>query len=91
VPAAVNESLRFGTEVLEPYFSRNFARFEVHHFHNVMTLPSADILIEFYRQTTYYDARIEPEMRAVAADQIKRTGTYTYEKNGYLIIGFVDG
>ena len=73
VPAAVNESLRFGTEVLEPYFSRNFARFEVHHFHNVMTLPSADILIEFYRQTTYYDARIEPEMRAVAADQIKRT------------------
>jgi ubiquinone/menaquinone biosynthesis C-methylase UbiE len=91
VPAAVNESLRFGKEVLEPYFSRNFPRFEVHHFHNVITLPSADILLEFYRQTTYYDAGIEPEVCAVADAEIKRTGSFKYEKNGYLIIGFVDG
>ena len=90
MPAAVSESLRFGTEVLEPYFSRHFPRFEIHHFHNVMTLPSADILIEFYRQTTYYDAKIEQEMRAVVDTEIKRTGRYTYEKNGYLIIGFID-
>lgn len=90
VPAAVFESLRFGTEVLEPYFLRHFSRIEVHHFHNLMSLPSADILIEFYRQTTYYDARVEPEMRLVAEEQIRQTGVYQYEKNGYLIIGHID-
>lgn len=91
MPAPVTESLRFGTDVLAPYFSRCFPRFDVHHFHNVMTLPSADVLLEFYRQTTYYDPKIEPDMRAVAEEEIRRTGSFKYEKNGYLIIGFVDG
>jgi ubiquinone/menaquinone biosynthesis C-methylase UbiE len=91
IPAAVNESLRFGGEVLQPYFERNFPRFEVHHFHNVVTVPDTEILIEFYRQTTYYDAQAEPKMRATVDEEIKRAGDYKYEKNGYLIIGFVDG
>ena len=90
IPREVYDSLLFGTQVLEPYISRHFARFDVHHFHNVVTVPSADILIEFYRQTTYYDAQIEAEMRAVADNEIKRVGSYKYEKNGYLIIGFAD-
>ena len=90
VPAAVNESLRFGTEVLQPYFEKNFPRHDVHHFHNVVSVPSSDILIEFYRQTTYYDSQAEAKMRGVADEEIKRSGSYKYEKNGYLIIGFTD-
>lgn len=90
VPPAVNESLRFGTDVLQPYFSKHFPRFEVHHFHNVVTVPSTDVLIEFYRQTTYYDAQAEPKMRAAVDEEIKRAGSYKYEKNGYLIVGFAD-
>ena len=90
VPPAVNESLRFGTEVLQPYFAKNFPRYDVHHFHNVVTVPSADILLEFYRQTTYYDAQAEAKMRAVADEEIERSGSYKYEKNGYLIIGFAN-
>ena len=91
VPAAVNESLRFGSEVLQPYFEKNFPRYDVHHFHNVVSIPSADILIEFYRQTTYYDPKAEAKMRAAAGEEIKCSGSYRYEKNGYLIIGFTDG
>ena len=90
IPPEVNESLRFGTEVLQPYFARNFKRYDVHHFHNVMTIPSADILIEFYRQTTYYNAEAEAPMRQAVDEEIRRTGKFQYEKNGYLIVGSVD-
>jgi ubiquinone/menaquinone biosynthesis C-methylase UbiE len=90
VPTAVNESLRFGTEVLQPYFEKNFPRYDVHHFHNVVSVPSADVLIEFYRQTTYYDPAAEEKMRAAADEEINCSGSYKYEKNGHLIIGFTD-
>jgi len=91
IPPAVGESLRFGTDVLHPYFAKHFKRFEIHHFHNVVSVPSAEVLIEFYRQTTYYAAKAEPAMRAFVEDEIKRRDRFQYEKNGYLIIGFVDG
>jgi ubiquinone/menaquinone biosynthesis C-methylase UbiE len=91
VPAEVTDSLRFGSEILKPYFERCFRRFETHHFNNVVTIPSPDILIEFYRQTTYYDAEAEPKIRRAVHDEIMRNGSYRYEKNGYLIVGFRDG
>ena len=76
--------------MLKPYFEKNFVHYDVHYFHNVVTVPSTDILIEFYRQTTYYDASTEEKIRAVVDDEVKRSGNYQYEKNGYLIIGFVE-
>lgn len=91
VPATVTESLRFGPAVLQSYFATNFLRHDVHYFHNVVTVPSADVLIEFYRQTTYYDAQAEPKIRAEVEAEIARSGRYVYEKNGYLAIGYVDG
>jgi ubiquinone/menaquinone biosynthesis C-methylase UbiE len=90
VPAVVDESLSFGPDILLPHFEKHFARFEVHHFHNVVSVPSADILMEFYRQTTYYDAQAEAKMCSVVDDTIKQMGRFEYEKNGYLIIGFID-
>jgi len=91
VPPEIGDSLEFGPKVLQPYFETHFRRFDIHRFHNVVTVPSADVLIEFYRQTTYYDAKAEPQIRAAADDAIANTGRFQYEKNGYLIIGFVDG
>jgi ubiquinone/menaquinone biosynthesis C-methylase UbiE len=88
VPKEVHDSLSFGPGVLEPYFRRHFPRVEIHRFHNVVTLPKADTLIDFYRQTTYYDADAEPQIRAIADREIARTGNYQYEKNGFLIIGY---
>jgi ubiquinone/menaquinone biosynthesis C-methylase UbiE len=90
VPSVVDESLRFGPDVLQSYFEKHFPRVAVHHFHNVVSVPSTDILIEFYRQTTYYDAQAETKMRAVVDESVKQKGRFDYEKNGYLIIGFVD-
>ena len=90
IPPEVEGPLRFGPTVLKPYFEKNFVHYDVHYFHNVVTVPSTDILIEFYRQTTYYDASAEEKIRAVVDDEVQRSGNYQYEKNGYLIIGFVE-
>jgi ubiquinone/menaquinone biosynthesis C-methylase UbiE len=87
IPKPVGESLKFGTEILKPYFGKHFPSVEVHHFNNVITNPTADHVIEFYRQTTYYDADAETPMRYAIEDEIERTGSFRYEKNGYLIIG----
>ena len=91
IPPEVEGPLRFGPTVLKPYFEKHFETHEVHHFHNVVTVPSADVMVEFYRQTTYYDAAAEPKVRAVVDDEVKQSGCYRYEKNGYLITGFVGG
>jgi ubiquinone/menaquinone biosynthesis C-methylase UbiE len=90
IPPEIGDSLQFGPKVLRPYFEAHFRRFDIHRFHNVVTVPSADVLIEFYRQTTYYDAKAEPGIRAVVDDVIKSTGHFQYEKNGYLIVGSID-
>jgi hypothetical protein len=47
IPPEVEGPLRFGPTVLRSYFEKNFVRYDVHNFHNVVTVPSTDILIEF--------------------------------------------
>lgn len=88
IPEPVLESLEFGPTVLEPYFKKAFANHEVHQFHNVVTLPSSDLMLEFYRQTTYYDPEAEAGMKAEVDAVIERDGAWSYQKNGYLIIGY---
>jgi len=87
VPRPVFDSLVFGAEVLAPWFKGNFATVDEHHFHNELSIPTVDELISFYRATTYYDAKAEPAIRAHVQDIITRDGRFTYEKNGYLVIG----
>jgi ubiquinone/menaquinone biosynthesis C-methylase UbiE len=87
VPDSVFDSLTFGQRVLKPYFDGAFASVEVHHFDNVLSLPSTDVVLEFYRQTTYYDAAAEQPMREFVQAKIAADGVFKYEKHGYLIIG----
>jgi ubiquinone/menaquinone biosynthesis C-methylase UbiE len=90
IPDTIPDSLTFGTRVLKPYFDKSFNRVEVHHFHNEISIPSSDLLIDFYRQTTYHDPAAEAPMRAIADAAIADAGVFRYEKNGYLIIGHLD-
>jgi ubiquinone/menaquinone biosynthesis C-methylase UbiE len=89
VPESVFDSLTFGQRVLKPYFDAAFRSVEEHRFHNMLSLPDADVVIEFYRQTTYYDAAAEARIREHVAKEIAANGVFRYEKNGYLIIGRV--
>lgn len=87
IPDPVMESLQFGPTVLEPYFKAAFDSYQVHHFQNVVTLPNSDLMLEFYRQTTYYTPDAEADMKAEVDAAVERDGAWSYEKNGYLIIG----
>jgi len=73
--------------VLEPWFKANFKSVTIDHFHNVVTVPTAEELLNYYRATTYHDATAEPRLRDEVAAEIRRTGVYSYEKNGFLIRG----
>lgn len=87
VDVKVLESLTFATEVVEPWFRSHFQDVELHRFHNVIRVPSADEVISFFRATTYYDAAVEGRMRETVQAEIDRNGAFVYEKNGLLIIG----
>jgi ubiquinone/menaquinone biosynthesis C-methylase UbiE len=89
VPETVYDSLAFGGKVLKPYFDNSFRRVEDHRFDNMISLPNADLVLEFYRQTTYYDAGAELPMRALVQKEIDANGVFRYEKHGYLVIGYV--
>ena len=90
IPKEIDDCMEFGPKVLAPYFEANFPTVTVHHFHNEVSLPSAELLLEFYRQTTYYDETAEDPMRRHAETVIAKDGAFRYEKNGYLIVGQTD-
>jgi SAM-dependent methyltransferase len=87
IPAEIDDSIGFGPSVLEPYFRANFWNVVVHFFHNVISVPSVEDAITFYRSTTYYREDLEASFRTIVLEEISGQGSFQYEKNGYLIIG----
>lgn len=87
VDPKIVDSLHFGPRVLAPWFEARMTDIAVHDFTNIMRVPDADKVIEFFRATTYYDAVAEEPMRAHVQAEIDRDGAFVYEKHGYLIIG----
>lgn len=87
IPTQVQECFEFGPQVLEPYFREHFWDVEIHFFHNVVTLPSADVFMQLYRSTTYYDKTKEEEVMQAVQQEIDKNGCFKFTKNGYLIFG----
>lgn len=87
VPRQVEECFIFGPTILEPYFRKHFWDIEIHLFHNVVTVPSVDDFLTFFRATTYYNQAVEKQVADAVQKEIDKHGTMKYEKNGYLIIG----
>jgi ubiquinone/menaquinone biosynthesis C-methylase UbiE len=87
IPPEVEESLGFGPSILESYFRGHFWDVTVHFFHNVVSIPSLDEVLRFYRSTTYYYADRESEFANLISARIRKAGAFTFEKNGYLILG----
>ncbi len=78
---------RMPGSVLEPYFRAYFARVTIHLQRNVLRIPRPDDVIEFFRSTAYYDASLEPIIRAHAAVDIESRGFFGFEKNNFMIVG----
>ena len=87
IPAEIDESIRFGPSVLEPYFRNNFWDVTVYFFHNIVSVTNLDDALTFYRATTYYRKELESDFSKRVQEQISNDGAFSYEKNGYLIIG----
>lgn len=87
LPEAVEAGGRFGQEVLEPYFRRHCQAVDIHLLRNDLAMPSADEVIRFFANTSYYDPAIEGKLREAVDAEIARTDKFTYQKNSYLIIG----
>lgn len=87
VPDAVESCGRFGPEVLEPYFRRHCVTVDIHLLRNDLTIPGADEVIRFLRNSSYFDPSIEAHVRDAVDAEIARTGRFRYQKNSYLIIG----
>lgn len=87
VPQQVEECFVFGPSILEPYFRKHFWDIEIHLFHNVVSVPSVEDFLTFFRATTYYNPSVEMEIAEAVQKEIDKNGIMKYEKNGYLIVG----
>jgi ubiquinone/menaquinone biosynthesis C-methylase UbiE len=87
IPRLVHQALNTGPGIAEPYFKQHFTDVETHHFHNVVTVPDSSTIVDYYRQTNYHTPNAEQRIRELVEDAIAKTGSFSYEKNGYLVIG----
>jgi len=87
IPKVVEQSLIFGTEILEPFFRNKFYEVSVHYFHNELTLKCTEDFLTLYRATIYYDSEKESEIALAIRSEIHNYGFIKFNKPGYLIIG----
>lgn len=85
IPSQVDNSFKFRSEVIEPFFKKNFSNFQISFLKNPQSFTVPNSFIEFYRQTTYYVKQAEKELHEFAADQIKAKGALIYDKYSYAI------
>ena len=87
VPEAAEASGRFGPDVLEPYFRKNFDEVDIHLLRNMQTVPDAESLLKFWRNTSYFDRNVESAVLGEVQRRIETSGSFKYAKNSFLIIG----
>jgi len=87
IPYTVDQSLIFGTEILEPFFRKYFYEVSIHFFHNELTLKYTEDFLTLYRATTYYNREKETEIALAIEKEIQDYGFIIFNKPGYLIIG----
>ena len=87
LPPAVVTGIRFGPDVVEPFFRHHFDEVDIHLLRNPMRIPETAAVMNFLRNTSYFDPSIEREAECAVAAEIAAKGTFAAEKNSYLVIG----
>jgi SAM-dependent methyltransferase len=86
IPASVLDTFDFLDRVVVPCLSDHLGAVQVFDLNNRVSVPSVDKVLEFYRQTTYYDPLAEPAIAREAEQQIARTGQFQYDKTARVVI-----
>jgi len=87
IPLQVDNSFIFRSKFVEPFFKENFQEFKVAFLKNPQSITDANLLVEFYRQTTYYDKYAENALRSFAENKIAECGQLTFNKYSYAVTG----
>jgi ubiquinone/menaquinone biosynthesis C-methylase UbiE len=85
IPPEVDSSFEFRSKIVEPFFKNSFPKFDISFLKNPQSITDPDKFIEFYRQTTYYVADAENDLRSFAADEINKNGAVIFNKYSYAV------
>jgi len=85
IPTLVDSSFEFRSKIVEPFFKKNFSKFEVSFLKNPQSITDVNQFIEFYRQTTYYDNLSEKALREFVENKIKEDGQLVFDKYSYAV------
>jgi ubiquinone/menaquinone biosynthesis C-methylase UbiE len=87
IPKEVTQSLHFARSVLEPYFRSKFWDVSIHLYRNEVKLPDSEKFMAMYKATTYFDEGSASRVEEAVVQKVETEGCFTFNKNGYLIVG----
>lgn len=70
----------FMDEIVLPNCERLFNWGEVYNFHNEVSYPDIDSLLDYWKSTTYYNAEILPKLEIILKNHFEKNGKYTIKK-----------
>lgn len=86
IPAQVDDSLRFRNNIVEPFFKSNFDNVEVRILKNPQYFSDPNQVLEFYRQTTYFEPTAVNEVQKHVASRMANGSEFVIEKFSYAVI-----
>jgi ubiquinone/menaquinone biosynthesis C-methylase UbiE len=87
IPDVVDESLRIGPDVLEPFFADHFDMYSVSHLMNKQTMHDVEQVMDSLKNAAYYNEGIHDKVRAEIEDEIARNKVFSFFKKSFLIVG----
>lgn len=86
VPQYSWDCLEFMNDVVLHFCRKNFAEVETHVFVNNLFVTDAEDFAEYYRSSTFFDAKAEKDVLKDVGDTIDRTGHFHIQKNAKIVI-----
>jgi ubiquinone/menaquinone biosynthesis C-methylase UbiE len=85
IPPQVDSGFEFRSKLVEPFFKKNFSKFQVSFLKNPQSITDSTQFLEFYRQTTYYKKESEGPLRIYAEKEISEVGALRFNKYSYAV------
>lgn len=88
IPTLVEDSLKFGNQVLEKHIRKMFWEVQINYFQSEITINNLNDFKMFYQSTTYFNKNKQENIYKFVRKEISKKGHISFEKNGYLIRGY---
>lgn len=88
IPKLVEDSLKFGNQVLEKEFRKIFWEVQINYFQSELIIKNLKDFKLFYESTTYQNQKKKKKIYNYIQKKITKDGKIKFEKNGFLISGY---